>query len=635
MREQDESIVPHQATPLVGRPRGAAWRALQADGVVWEGQVFLVGGDLDLAARMIVTHRRLAFARGGEIVLDVARPWLRPAPYLRRDGTVLLSIVPPGARYGEPPETVALRMREGQPAAGHLVAMLAGSGARHVPADLDALEAIIRPALPQHPGSAHQLPAGDWPNAPVASPGAPLVRRPETSTTTPSPGLALAGPLEPAWSNPDPAPDPNSEPVVRQSAAPVASGRDRDWNLPMREHVVPRGQRRSRWGWALRLTGLVGLLSTAAAFGAGRIPSPLDSFGTAGQRPTATTLVGTTTAGPTLIAQGAAEQTAMALGVGGPDRGVAPAERAASQGERSPVEVGRGSLAAPAAPVPTAPPPAVIAMTGAETAAAGDDSRAAAQVETETPDATPTRPAGAETVAPGPTATREATAVPAAEPTVATAPEAEPTAAPAPDPTTPPAPTSVPATAEPQPTPTVAAPTEAPAPTPVPEPTAAQTSAPAAIDTPATASPATASPEAALAFAPRLAVGGRTLPAFGLPPSTDGNWLVVVVDAANAGDEPASVALDAFRLRADDGTESPIDPGADLVASIVGMEEAGGDGDTVELGPDEARRLLLLFQVDPAASGLELLVGEATVDLTDALAAGGDVSDLPEEPSAP
>jgi hypothetical protein len=138
-----------------------------------------------------------------------------------------------------------------------------------------------------------------------------------------------------------------------------------------------------------------------------------------------------------------------------------------------------------------------------------------------------------------------------------------------------------------------------------------------------------------LAFAPRLAVGGRTLPAFGLPPSTDGNWLVVVVDAANAGDEPASVALDAFRLRADDGTESPLDPGADLVASIVGMEEAGGDGDTVELGPDEARRLLLLFQVDPAASGLELLVGEATVDLTDALAAGGDVSDLPEEPSAP
>src|SRR5919112_688165 len=42
--------------PPVGRPRGAIWRSLQADGVVWEGQVLLVGDDVDLAARMIVTH---------------------------------------------------------------------------------------------------------------------------------------------------------------------------------------------------------------------------------------------------------------------------------------------------------------------------------------------------------------------------------------------------------------------------------------------------------------------------------------------------------------------------------------------------------------------------------------------------
>nr|MBA3416729.1 hypothetical protein [Chloroflexia bacterium] len=100
MHDLDEPIGSQATTPLVGRPRGAAWRALQADGVVWEGQVFLVGGDVDLAARMIVTHRRLAFARGGEVVLDLGRPWLRPAPYLRRDGSVLVSIVPPGARYG-------------------------------------------------------------------------------------------------------------------------------------------------------------------------------------------------------------------------------------------------------------------------------------------------------------------------------------------------------------------------------------------------------------------------------------------------------------------------------------------------------------------------------------------------------
>ena len=73
----------HRSTrdvPPVGRPRGAAWRSLQADGVVWEGQVVLVGADVDLAARMIVTHRRVAFVRGGEIVLEIPRDWLRPEP---------------------------------------------------------------------------------------------------------------------------------------------------------------------------------------------------------------------------------------------------------------------------------------------------------------------------------------------------------------------------------------------------------------------------------------------------------------------------------------------------------------------------------------------------------------------------
>jgi hypothetical protein len=214
MQDQDDVIVPHSTAPLVGRPRGAAWRALQADGVVWEGQVFLVGGDIDLAARMIVTHRRVAFARGGEVVLDIARPWLRPAPYLRRDGSVLLSIAPPGARYGEPPETVVLRMREGQPAAGHLVAMLAGSGARRVPADLDALEAIIRPALPDRARAGRHGEAGGWPDEPPALASGSPVRRDAVPPPAPFDLIAPVG-FE--------AVDTDPESVVRQPSAPVAS----------------------------------------------------------------------------------------------------------------------------------------------------------------------------------------------------------------------------------------------------------------------------------------------------------------------------------------------------------------------------------------------------------------------------
>jgi hypothetical protein len=55
-RDEQQHGSPHDVPP-VGRPRGAVWRSLQADGVVWEGQVLLVGDDVDLAARMIVTHR--------------------------------------------------------------------------------------------------------------------------------------------------------------------------------------------------------------------------------------------------------------------------------------------------------------------------------------------------------------------------------------------------------------------------------------------------------------------------------------------------------------------------------------------------------------------------------------------------
>ena len=34
--------------PIVGRPRGNAWRVLEADGIEWEGQVYLIGDQIDL-----------------------------------------------------------------------------------------------------------------------------------------------------------------------------------------------------------------------------------------------------------------------------------------------------------------------------------------------------------------------------------------------------------------------------------------------------------------------------------------------------------------------------------------------------------------------------------------------------------
>ena len=69
-RDEQQHGSPRDVPP-VSRPRGAVWRSLQADGVVWEGQVLLVGDDVDLAARMIVTYRRVVFVRGGEVGLEM------------------------------------------------------------------------------------------------------------------------------------------------------------------------------------------------------------------------------------------------------------------------------------------------------------------------------------------------------------------------------------------------------------------------------------------------------------------------------------------------------------------------------------------------------------------------------------
>src|SRR5215204_2208510 len=118
--------------PPVGRPRGAIWRSLQADGVVWEGQVLLVGDDVDLASRMIVTHRRVAFVRGGEVVLEMPRGWLRPEPVLRRDGVLELFVAMPGDILFDAPLPEPQRLREGHPPARHINATLGPSGVRHL-----------------------------------------------------------------------------------------------------------------------------------------------------------------------------------------------------------------------------------------------------------------------------------------------------------------------------------------------------------------------------------------------------------------------------------------------------------------------------------------------------------------------
>ena len=559
--------------PLVGRPRGAAWRALQADGVVWEGQVLLVGFEVDLAARLIVTHRRLAIARGGEVVLEVPRGWLWPAPIQRRDGVVVLSINPPGTSPFAEPETIAVRMRDGHPAAGHLIALLAKSGARLIPSDPLTAGDLVAGGLPPPPEPARSEPpkrplrAGQDARVVPAAPEFPWDPKPSPFGDAPS--------SSPIRSNPPPL-----EPVVRPTPPPAATGRDRDWNLQPIKSMVPRASRRRR-GWMLRLGGLVVLLALAAYAGSGRMPSRSDDNGSkrVPAAPRVTTVAQVPPPPTTIAPEAAAVRTAVALGVGGPD--------------------------ATATATPTAQPPTT------EPTQRPDPLPTATPVPPETAASAPQpRSAPVPTSAPLPEVAQPLTAAP---PTATLAP---PTATN----TAVPAPTST-STPSPAPTPPRAAGTEAP-----PQPPSV---GPNEV-------PDQALVVGPLRYTIEVAKRGASLPEFGLPVSEYGEWVALIVRVQNHSDEPAQLAMADFRLQAlPNGDISVLDVGTDVIAGVVGLDPAFGSADVVRFRPGQERRLALIFLVAPRTESVTLLVGEAALDLEPALAESRPLSALDLDASVP
>lgn len=347
-QEHEEHHRSARDVPPVARPKGATWRSLQADGIVWEGQVLLVGGAVDLAARMIVTHRRVAFVRGGEISLEVPRGWLRPEPVLRRDGILELFVSTPDSNPFDEPMSVRLRMREGHPAAGHIIAMLAPGGARRImPDTVSAIERAKEATPPSTYG-------GFWSGMDDADPA-------------PKPDIADAGrrlfsvgdeedtPTDlPPFEPPDRLIRPSSAVPTRPAPTPPAS-----FSIA---GLAPRDQRRSSWGLALRVVALLLLLVTAAAFGAGRLhltlpgtapsaeavltaPPPSDGpADTPDPASVVNTPVSDSAAGDAALSPDAL--TAVAIGVGGAEE--EPASVEASSNVVAPADDSTSASSAPA-----------------------------------------------------------------------------------------------------------------------------------------------------------------------------------------------------------------------------------------------------------------------------------------------
>lgn len=658
-------------TPTVGRPRGSIWRALQAEVVIWEGQVLLPGGDVDLAARLIATHQRLAFARGGALALEIPRDWLRPAPALLPDGEILFSISP---HYGSESEKLKIVVRDGRRSAAHLVSLLTGNGVRPVVPGRPARYDLPRP-MPTIGESALRRvtaePVSTPPAPPPARPASKYVEKWEAAGVLPSISILDMDDFPPISENGGTAQpaqavsDDDSGPPIRMLPPANTSRprRDTSWNLEPITALSSRHARANRRNWAIRLSGLVLLLFAVTAFMAGgfpgtgpkvkdRIPAASELIGGNKPSPTVAPIVTPTDTPPARAAEDihqqtqAPELTAEAIGVGG-------------------LTIFTGDVSATATLIPTNTPqptatdtPTNTPLPTATNVPTHTPQPTATDVPTDTPTATPT---------PAPTATAitqqaapaqpsiieapidTATAVPTAINT-ATAPP-EPTAITTP--TTPPEPSAT-ATREPTTVPSAtttgtASPTLTVAPT--------STGTGAATSTATTTSTPTATPQfppqapgvskdetpkqvvdrGPIRYTLTSAVRGAALPDLGLPVAPWGDWLVLVVDGVNWSDQPTSVAIDSMQLAtiAPYDALSPLDTGTGVIAQFLGFDPAYGSGDQITFNPGQSHRFALVFTVQPDTTNYELWIGDTPINLDEALKTARPVVELGPAPGKP
>jgi hypothetical protein len=388
--------------PIVGRPRGSAWRQLQSEGILWEGQILVAGGDTDLAALLIVTNDRLSLVRGGAIALDIKHDWISAPPVLRRTGTVGLHVQTPGQRL---PEALTLIVREGRLAAAELV---------------DVLTPRER-YEPEFPTWDSSMFLDEEPIIPARQ--APYERKHSPAPVDPLPPFPMYAALDdddfpPIAPPPDPMPDWSGAPRLTAGAVadPAANviPRQNDWNLKPLDGMDNK-DRRNRRAWAMRIAAILVAIAGVAAWQGGVFPeysSIRDRF--ADNTPEIQTVaqvpVGTPTEAPATEPTTAPTKTATAK----------PTE--ADSASTEPAESGPSSTQSEPTYAPAEQTAMALGVGGGETDPPDADANAASTqpATTETPVIEP--PAAAETPATeqqAPTQTAEQPTETAAEPTVA------------------------------------------------------------------------------------------------------------------------------------------------------------------------------------------------------------------------
>jgi endonuclease YncB( thermonuclease family) len=640
--------------PAVGRPRGNAWRALQAEGVIWEGQVLLPGGDVDLAARLIVTNQRLAFVRGGAVALDVPRGWLRPGPALLPDGEILFSITP---HIGAGTETIKILIREGRRPAAHLVSLLSGAGVRPV---VPGLPKLYDPPPPKpKPGeTALRRVMAEPISTPPTPPQARSVSKYSGETWEPAgvlPSISILDmddfpPIRDNSNRTDQSESSSLAVPVRSLPAPVTSGprRDTSWNLDPMPALSPRASRGSRRNWAIRLSGLVLLLFAITAYAAFQLPNSRERV--TDRIPAASDLIGdnddpTHTPVPEMTPDHETSipaKTAEAIGVGGlfgidaTSTEFAPAVEVVDPTATATATATLAPTETPAPkPTETPPPTNTADPTAVEVAPAQVD-----DPPTDTPESTQT-PQPTETPPPTSTATPEPTAIPTEVPTTTPSPTSQPN----PTGIAPPGPpliaTST-STIEPPTVTSSAVPTASVTATAQPTTTATVTPTPAQFPPQAPGLEKDETPKQVVdaghvRYTVTSAVRGAEIPELSLPVSQWGDWVVLVIDGNNWSDQPTSLTLNESQLV----TIAPIDlisyldTGTGAIAQFLGLDPDYGYDDEVTFNPGQNERFALVFTVNPSATNFELWLGETPINLDEAIETANPIVDLGPAPASP
>jgi endonuclease YncB( thermonuclease family) len=625
--------------PHAGRPRGEAWRELQREDIEWEGQVLIGADEHVLSARLIITSKRLAFARGGEVVLDISRWWLKRPPYLSGNGAINLRIETGAGQR----DRLQFTARDGREAATDIVTLLTHGRQALPSAPLDSVFTNVPPRrasrtvspgpdLTQEPAAAsprladeHKYTA-DVIDATTLQVLGTTDFPPVTETQTPSTHLdstADAGRLA-------------SDPILISTLA-NQSHRSGEWSLNPIPSLSPRTGRSATLAWAFRLSGLIALIALAAAFGSNRLPDTSrltdrgDSINAPDAQTTATSQsVAQVDPTATLALEGADEptreaaETAVSLGVGGE---TVVATLFPPTATPTATETATETPTATATTAPTEP-----ALSGA-----GDATEKPAATETPTQEPTPLPtdtptlvPTDTPTIAPATNTPAAATAIPVD--TATTAPVSTDTATSTPVETDTPAPAPVDTA-----TPTLTA-TPVPTATETPEPTPTADFPAQGRTVAEGAEPEQVFSTGAFRYTVEYAQRGAELPALELPAVAGSEWIVIVLHAWNWSDEPATLNMADFQLLVSGGFGWQfvgMDARSPEIARYLGFDPVLQPTELRSIKDGEGIRLALVYLIPPATTGMELIDDTSGLNIAASLAAGGDVTNLgplPEQP---